>query len=204
MIDWFEAVPAFSTEALLRQSGFSGSPERWEALRRPVADAVDRSGTFLDVGCANGYLLTCLVGWVAERGLALVPYGVDVSEGVVAIARRRSPALSAHFEVGDALTWTTAKRFDFIRTELGYVPEAAQRGYLRRLSGLLMPGGRLLVANYSEGHPDPASTALPGGYATADLAASLAVLGLGVERFHDGLDPIKGRRTRVAVLSAGS
>jgi hypothetical protein len=33
----------------------------WEVLRRPIADCLATSGTFLDIGCANGYLLECLL-----------------------------------------------------------------------------------------------------------------------------------------------
>ena len=51
-----------------RGSGFSGPEARWVALRKPVADCIDRPGRFLDVGCANGYLLECVALWTATRG----------------------------------------------------------------------------------------------------------------------------------------
>ncbi len=57
----------------IRQSGFGGGPERWRAERQPILDAVEGDGDLLDIGCANGYLLECLVAWGAERGLALTP-----------------------------------------------------------------------------------------------------------------------------------
>ena len=44
-------------------SGFRGDAGRWERARRPIASAVDRDGTFLDVGCANGLLMESLVEW---------------------------------------------------------------------------------------------------------------------------------------------
>src|ERR671937_40228 len=44
----------------IRQSGFSGGAERWRAERSPILLAIPESGTVLDVGCANGYLLECL------------------------------------------------------------------------------------------------------------------------------------------------
>jgi hypothetical protein len=43
----------------IRQSGFGGGAERWQAERQPTLDAVNRSGTFIDIGCANGYLRGC-------------------------------------------------------------------------------------------------------------------------------------------------
>lgn len=38
-------------------SGFRGDEARWERARRPIVSAIDRDGTFLDVGCANGLLM---------------------------------------------------------------------------------------------------------------------------------------------------
>lgn len=50
-------VPAYlAAETPWQQSGKSGSGEDWEWSRSLIADAIDRDGTFLDVGCANGYL----------------------------------------------------------------------------------------------------------------------------------------------------
>src|SRR5918995_3302191 len=76
-------------------SGFRGDADRWERLRRPIAAAIDRDGTFLDVGCANGHLLECLVGWAGAEGHRIVPYGLDVSAGLIARARERLPRWTA-------------------------------------------------------------------------------------------------------------
>src|SRR5512142_118049 len=83
-MDWFENVKNTLETAYLshtepwRQSGMSGPEERWISLRKPVADCIDRSGTFLDIGCANGYLLECILRWTAERGLQVDPFGRDI------------------------------------------------------------------------------------------------------------------------------
>jgi hypothetical protein len=53
------------------QSGFSGPESRWITLRKPVADCIERSGSFLDIGCANGYLAECTARWTAEQGLTV-------------------------------------------------------------------------------------------------------------------------------------
>ncbi|MGI8515387.1 MAG: hypothetical protein ACR2NT_09660 [Acidimicrobiia bacterium] len=55
------------------QSGIHGGRERWVAERSPLVGAVEKSGDFLDVGCANGLLLSDVVGWTLERGIHLVP-----------------------------------------------------------------------------------------------------------------------------------
>src|SRR5207249_1292979 len=65
------------------QSGFGGDEEYWLVARGVIAEAVHRSGSFLDVGCANGHLLECLVEWCAARGHAVEPYGLDILPSMV-------------------------------------------------------------------------------------------------------------------------
>lgn len=136
-----------------QQSGFGlhtpRTLEAWEAHRRPIAAALDRSGSFLDVGCANGYLLECLLRWASERGLTLDPYGVDFAPGMVALARERLPQYVDRLYLANAWEWTPPRRFTFVRTELVYVPESLYVPYLTRLlTDYLEPGGRLLVVEY--------------------------------------------------------
>lgn len=62
------------------------------------------------------------------------PYGLDHSEKLVALARRRLPRWQDRIFVGDALTWEPPQRFDFVRTELVYV---AQDDYRRLVDRIL-------------------------------------------------------------------
>jgi SAM-dependent methyltransferase len=129
-----------------RQSGFGGDEERWEAARRPITRAVDRPGSFLDVGCANGYLLESLVRWSPH---AIEPYGLDWSARLVELARARLPQWADRFFVGDALEWEPLWRFDFVRTELVYAAEERRRELVERLlQRVVAPGGRLIVCGY--------------------------------------------------------
>ena len=73
----------------VRQSGFGGGHKRWRTERELVLDAVPDDGDFLDIGCANGYLLECLVGWGQERQVRLTPYGVDCGAQLIALAQER-------------------------------------------------------------------------------------------------------------------
>jgi SAM-dependent methyltransferase len=120
--DWFENVQRtletayLSNEEPWRQSGMSGPEERWVSLRKPVADCIDRSGSLLDIGCANGYLLECCLKWTAERGISVDPYGVDLSPRLIELARQRLPRFADHFYVGNAFEWIPPRRFDFVRT----------------------------------------------------------------------------------------
>jgi SAM-dependent methyltransferase len=149
---WFEGMAAVFAGAYLAeegpraQSGFGGDDARWEVARRPVADAIDRDGSFLDIGCANGHLLECSVRWSAYR---VEPFGLDLAPAVAELARRRLPQWSGRIFTGNALTWEPPRRFDFVRTELVYVPEERRREYVQRLlDRFLEPGGRLIVCAY--------------------------------------------------------
>ncbi len=136
-----------------QQSGFgvhsAHTYEQWQAHRKPVADAVSSSGTFLDIGCANGYLLECVLHWTDERGLTIVPFGIDFSEQLIALAKSRLPTFSDHMFAGNAWDWMPPQTFDYVRTELVYVPDELHREYVARiLDRYLQTGGRLLAAEY--------------------------------------------------------
>jgi SAM-dependent methyltransferase len=153
--EWFAANRELLERAYLAagdprgQSGFHGDAARWERGRRVIAEAIDRDGAFLDVGCANGLLLETLVGWTRARGCRIEPYGLDISAALAALARSRLPAWADRIEVGNALTWAPPRCFDLVRTELEYVPDARGREYVARLlRDVVAPGGRLIVCAY--------------------------------------------------------
>jgi SAM-dependent methyltransferase len=210
---WFENIRSILEEAYLahpadkpwRGSGMSGPKERWDTLRRPVAGCLDRSGSFLDIGCANGYLLECLLGWTAERGLQIDPHGLDISARLVERARARLPQYADQIYRGNAFEWIPPRRFDFVRTELVYIPGEYERVYVERLlEHFVAPGGALLIANYLEAHPNPESGLLPGSQPTRYLLERLEELGIPWTRVCDGHDPIKNRRVRVVVVDHGA
>ncbi len=139
-----------------RQSGFSGPKERWIACRRPIADCITKSGSFLDIGCANGYLLESVLGWTAERGIKTEPYGIDISESLVDAARDRLPEYKENIHLGNGFTWHPKMRFDYVRTELCYVPKDYQKAFLNRLVTLFLKiEGSLLVAEYHSKNDPP-------------------------------------------------
>ena len=188
-----------------KQSGMSGPEERWIALRKPVADCIDKSGSFLDIGCANGYLLECCLRWTAERGVGIEPYGPDISERLIELAKRRLPQYIDNLFTGNALTWVPPRRFDFVRTELVYVPAEYERRYLDFiLKNHLNPGGRLLVANYGEGLTvqEIEKGIFKGSHATSNIIQRLNELGFKPVQYKDGYDPTKDRTIRAAIILA--
>lgn len=172
------------------QSAFQGDPGRWEALRRPCVAAVHKSGSFLDIGCANGLFLESAVAWAAEGGHALEPYGLDHSAALAELARTRLGLGEDRIFLGDCQTWDPPRRFDFVRSELVYVTGQKPRDLVERMVGtLLAPGGRLIIASYgTRGGVPPAE----------DVAALLAGWGFNVQGQAEGRDTWSGKTlTRV-------
>ncbi len=164
----------------IRQSGFGGGSERWRSERSPILEAVDSDGDILDVGCANGYLLECLVAWASERGIALIPYGLDQGARLIALARQRLPQYADHFFVGNAWDWEPPRSFRYTYTHYDCAPEGFREEYLRRLmQRAVKPGGKLIVGAYGS-----RSRALP----PFDVARLLKDSGLPVSGTAEGGD----------------
>src|SRR5579859_5468917 len=198
---WFHAQQMLLETAYLagdqpwQQSGFGlhslRSSEQWAALRRPIADCVVSSGSFLDIGCANGYLLECLLSWTGKRGLTVDPCGLDFSTKLVTLARLRLPLYARQLFTGNAWSWQPTHPFDYVRTELAYVPDELRSDYLTRVLALfLRPGGKLLVAEYRA-----RANAAP----TLTVDREVCAMGFNVERIETGCwEGIE--QTRVAVV----
>lgn len=154
---WYREIAAVIVPAYLAgddpraQSGSSGDEADWAYKRSLIAEAVDRAGSFLDVGCASGYLMETLDRWCRERGHPIAPYGLDIAPELADLARRRLPHWADRIFVGNALDWRPARRFAFVRTGLEYVPPRRQRDLVERLlREVVAPGGRLIIGTYSE------------------------------------------------------
>ena len=152
--DFLRLVASLETSYLesddpIRQSGFGGGPGRWRAERELILDAIDGDGDLLDIGCANGYLLECLVVWAQERGRTLTPFGLDLGQDLIACARLRLPQFAANFYTGNAWDWVPPRRFHYVYTLYDCVPPLYWEEYVHRLLALVVtPGGRLVVGSY--------------------------------------------------------
>ncbi|MDQ5820226.1 MAG: class I SAM-dependent methyltransferase [Actinomycetota bacterium] len=133
------------------QSGHSGDEARWEEARRLVVDAIDRDGTFLDVGCASGHLMETGQAWAAEDGYAVEPYGLEISPELADLARSRLRQWADRIWVGNALHWRPPRRFDFVRAGLEYVPPHRRPDLIEHLlAEVCEPGGRLILGVRNE------------------------------------------------------
>ncbi len=171
-----------------RQSGWGSTPERWRLAREVILSAVKRSGTFLDIGCANGLLLECLIAWAIERGVAIEPYGIDLVPELIDLARNRMPAYASNFTAANAFRWRPLRRYDYVHLLLESAPPSRHREYLRRiLDSAVARGGRLIVSNYgsrskSESPIDVAGYLSGLGFAVAGSAAASEADGFVITR----------------------
>jgi SAM-dependent methyltransferase len=157
-------VPAYLAAATPQAgSGHSGSAADWDYSRGIVAEAIDRAGTFLDVGCANGLLMESVARWSGVE-----PYGLDIAPELAALARSRRPQWAERIVVGNALEFRPARRFDFVRTGLEYVPPPKRRALVEHL--LAHVGRRVIVGKYNELVTDRAVERLLSGFAIAGRA----------------------------------
>ncbi|MGC2241938.1 MAG: class I SAM-dependent methyltransferase [Acidimicrobiia bacterium] len=137
-----------ATDDPLLQSGYSGGRERWIVERSPLAEAIDRSGDFLDVGCANGMLLEDVIEWAVGRGHAIVPFGIDLGPGLIDLARRRHRRHQANFVVADAWEWAPGRRWDYVFALVELAPVDLVEGWVRRLLSWVSNPGRLIIGSY--------------------------------------------------------
>ncbi|KAM3090878.1 class I SAM-dependent methyltransferase [Phormidesmis sp. 146-12] len=197
--DWFAKVKKTLETAYAvaptawQQSGKSGTFEDWIRLRIVNIAPVKRSGTYLDIGCANGYLLECLVAWAKLKGVEITPHGLDYSAKLVDLARQRLQS-SGNIYMGNAWNWTPPQCFDYVRTELDYVPRNYRKPFVERLlAEFVAQSGRLIISQYRSRRDD-----LTQGWVDQELEG----YGFRVVETHSGYDGGGLELCRVAVLQS--
>jgi hypothetical protein len=119
-----------------------------------------------------------VAAWARADGHAVEPYGLDISEKLVDLARRRLPRWQDRIFLGNAFAWEPPIRFDFVRTEIVYVPPSLRRAYVERLlDRCLEPGGRLIVCSYGSSRPE--------GARAQALVDEIEAWGIAVDRVDD-------------------
>lgn len=134
----------------IRQSGFGGGEERWRREREPILDAVSHpGGEIIDVCCANGYLLECLVEWGQDRGLNMTPFGIDIGARLVAVARKRLPQFAGNLCVANAWDWMPPRPYQYVYALWDCVPEGYLPEFIHRLMCRYVAiRGRLILGAY--------------------------------------------------------
>jgi hypothetical protein len=125
-------------------------------MRRMLASAFDRDGTWLDIGCANGLLMETLTRWTAEKGVRIEPYGLDLSARIVEAARARLPQWADRIFAGNVMSWEPPMRFDYATVIADAVPASARGALLARLESKFRNStGRLIFSIYIPRAPEP-------------------------------------------------
>jgi len=159
---WYDALREATRESYLsepgnpyRESGRSRGSARWVETRGLLADGIDRDGHYMDVGCANGLLLESLADWASERGHRIVPHGIDLVPELVDLAMARHEEFRANFTTAKVCDWEPPRRYDWVRTNMEYVPPADRAAMVvRLLETAVAPGGVLILCHYrNEGEP---------------------------------------------------
>ncbi|HLL90617.1 MAG TPA: class I SAM-dependent methyltransferase [Tepidisphaeraceae bacterium] len=150
--------------------------DRWWEPARPLGGLaahqravqfVKGRGAALDAGCGCSGRF---VDYLQSQGFHVD--GVDVSERMVALARRRNP--TATFHHADVCQWDLPRSYDLITgwDSIWHVPLAAQPALLRKLCAGLTGGGVLL---YTLGGLDAADEVRDGHMGVPMYTATLGI-----------------------------
>jgi hypothetical protein len=161
--EWYELINVYYTRLYLAadnpraQSGYGGDEFNYMFSHLPILEAVYKNGTFLDVGSANGHLMEMLHKWGTGIGFELQMYGVEISEGLIELARKRLPHWHDRFFHGNSFYWKPEQRFDYVHIGgLGQVPEDDRLLFFNHLmDNYLVDSGRLIIGPYWYESDDP-------------------------------------------------
>ena len=164
--EWYEIRNVYFTRCFLShdnpraQSGNGGDEWHYYHSHLLIIEALNKSGAFCDIGCANGHLLEMVHQWASGTGFELQMYGVDISEGLIDLAQRRLPHWRDNFFIGNAHVWKPSKKFDYIHirgegVEYREPPEEPKRKLLDNraifehyMEHYLVDGGRFIIGPY--------------------------------------------------------
>ncbi|TFV55782.1 methyltransferase domain-containing protein [Mycobacterium sp. PS03-16] len=138
---WSFAAPAYDTAVLQRWVYRPAQDEVLAALRRHGARRI------ADIGCGTGILATRV-----QRELSPAEvYGVDMSEGMLAQAQQREPAVWWMHGPAEQLPFPDAALDAVVTTSAFHFFD--QPAALREFRRVLAPGGLVAVATIAPAHP---------------------------------------------------
>jgi len=125
---------------------FGRDLDGWTAIRKFVADVPHHDGAVLDIGCANGFFLWCILQWSSYN---LIPYGIDVEKELILKAQKLFPELGDHFESTsfENFIQSHSRTYDFIYWNV-WTDYNPSKSVLMRLLEYLNHDGRLILAFY--------------------------------------------------------
>ncbi len=149
------------------------TPRMAEAARVAPGDRV------LDVACGTGVLARALVARVGPAGAVV---GLDINDGMLAVARRKAPEVEWRQGPAEALPFRDAA-FDAVVSQFGLMFFQDRAAAIAEMLRVLRPGGRLAVAVWDTLERTPGYAAFVGlldrlfGAGTAEALRSPFALG---------------------------
>lgn len=123
-----------------------------------VADAADiKAGQqVLDVACGTGILARTVAGLVGPAGSVV---GLDVNEGMLAVAKRKAPQIEWRQGIAEELPFDNHS-FDAVVSQFGLMFFEDKRAAITEMVRVLRPGGHLAVALWDSLQNSPGYAAL--------------------------------------------
>lgn len=115
--------------------------QEWASLVTEAA-RIQPGQSVLDVACGTGVLARTIAGRVGPNGIVT---GIDPSEGMLAVARRKAPAIEWRDGRAEALPFE-ANSFDAVVSQFGLMFFQDRRVAIQEMMRVLRPGGPLVVA----------------------------------------------------------
>jgi SAM-dependent methyltransferase len=133
-------------------------PALFEQWAPRVADAAQvRAGQrVLDVACGTGVLAREVANLVGPTGAVV---GLDVNDGMLAVARRKAPAVEWQLGRAEALPYENSS-FDAVVSQFGLMFFEDRPAALREMLRVLRPGGGLAVAVWASLDQSPGYASL--------------------------------------------
>lgn len=143
-------------DSLLKGCSFHGSFDNWKKRKQFIAKCITREGSFLDVGCGNGFLLRCLQEW---SEFSIIPYGIDINEDFLSQVQDVFPSSQDNFANINSKDMYLVKEkglplaydyifFSNIWNNVGEDTKSIE--VLRSLQSFVKPNGKLLVGFYHQ------------------------------------------------------
>jgi ubiquinone/menaquinone biosynthesis C-methylase UbiE len=133
-------------------------PALFQQWAQRVADAADiRAGErVLDVACGTGVLARAVTERAGQDGTVI---GLDLNEGMLAVARRKAPEIEWRHGRAESLPFDS-NSFDAVVSQFGLMFFEDRATALREMMRVLRPGGRLAVAVWAALEDSPGYAAL--------------------------------------------
>lgn len=110
----------------------------------------------LDVACGTGILARTAAGLVGAEGSVV---GLDINEGMLAVARRKAPSIEWRLAPAEAMPFDSGS-FDAVVSQFGLMFFEDRQVAIREMVRVLRPGGRLAVAVWAALESSPGYAAL--------------------------------------------